>query len=390
MSVKPIQHILVDASAFIKLSQLHNWSDSINTVTGVLEEIRNKDSRIAITSLLPYKLQVSNPHEKSIQHVVEFAKKTGDFPVLSHTDIELIAATYEFECTHGVTKGTNLNSTPKRILEPEPISFTKIIKDLPAHQIGFFNGNSEGKIDGNLPENIGEEMENSDSLRMEESMEHSRTNVSDNESSDDDEQGWITPGNLYDVTTLLGGTIQETPQDVQVACVTSDYAIQNVLLQMGLHVLSIDGLLITQVRRYALLCRVCSYTTFNMAISKCIGCGYDMLIRVHAVTNNGMITYQPLSVKQFSKRGLRFSTPKPTGGRHGNVSTNPRNKPRYTRKVEKVNPMDADYIARESPFKYKDVHSKGANIGFKMGSKRTSKNPNQVAKKGTRKKSGRI
>ena len=382
MSIKPIKHLLVDTSAFIKLSQLHDWSDDISTVSGVLEEIRNKDSRVAVTSLLPYQLHVTHPQEKSVRRVVEFAKCTGDYPALSRTDIELIAATYESECTNGISNGQNLNSVPKRTLEPEPISLTKLTKHLPSHQIGFFNGNSDSKIT---------------EIREETSIEHSRTNESDNGSSDDDdddddddEQGWITPDNLADVTTRLGGTIQEPPQDIRVACLTSDYAIQNVLLQMGLHVLSVDGLLITQVRRYALQCRVCFQTTFDMDTVKCRGCGYDMLIRVLAITVDGMITFQPLSTKQFCKRGLRYSTPKPIGGRHGNVSKNPRNKPRYSRKVEKVNPMDTDYIARESPFKYKDVHSRGANIGFRMGSQRSCKNPNEVAHKGTRKKSGRI
>ena len=123
MALKPIQHLLVDTSAFIKLSQLHEWSDSISSVTGVLEEIRNKDSRIAVASLLPYKLIVNNPQEKSIKHVADFAKKTGDFPALSRTDLELIAAVYELECIHGIHKGENLNSAPKRTLEPEPISY---------------------------------------------------------------------------------------------------------------------------------------------------------------------------------------------------------------------------------------------------------------------------
>ena len=380
MALKPIQHLLVDTSAFIKLSQLHEWSDSISTVTGVLEEIRNKDSRIAVASLLPYKLIVNNPQEKSIKHVADFAKKTGDFSALSRTDLELIAAVYELECIHGIHKGENLNSAPKRTLEPEPISYTKIMTQLPAHQIGFYNGKPDSTY------TTGESV----TMDTAEYVEKSRSEAnSDNESSEG-EQAWITPANLNDVTTRLGGTLLEAPNDITVACLTSDYAIQSVLLQMGLHVLSIDGLRITQMRRYALQCRVCSHTTLKMETEKCPGCGYNLLIRVHAITTNGMVTYQPLSVKQFSKRGLRYSTPKPTGGRHGNVSVNPRNKPRYSRAVEKVNPLDADYITRESPFKYKDVHSRGANIGFKLGYKKSGRNPNEVAKKGTRKKHARL
>ena len=373
MALKPIQHLLVDTSAFIKLSQLHDWSDGISTVSGVLDEVRNKDSRVAVASLLPYKLTVNCPQEKSVRHVIDFAKKTGDFPALSRTDLELIAATYELECIHGISKGNNLNPEPKRTLEPEPISYTKIMSQLPAHQIGFYNGKPEKLV----------ETETMDTLEPTDSPQ------TETESSED-EQGWITASNLNDVTTRLGGTLVEAPTNIAVACLTSDYAIQNVLLQMGLHVLSTDGLRVTQVRRYALQCRVCSHTTFSMETEKCAGCGYDLLIRVHAVTSSGMITYQPLSAKQFTKRGLRFSTPKPTGGRHGNTSVNPRNKPRYTRKVDKVNPLEADYIARDSPFKYKDVHSRGANIGFRMGPVRKSGNPNEVAKKGTRKKRAKI
>ena len=404
---KPIGHLLVDTSAFIKLSQLHQWSEDIGTVAGVVEEIRNKDSRIALTSLLPYTLHVKNPSEKSLQHVIDFAKKTGDFPALSRTDLVVIAATYELECIHGVNKGENLLSQPKRSLNAEPVSFAKILKELPAHQIGFYDGESgkcETSQDPQTSESIGNETKTGileinkgiSAMQIDDSvhpMEHSRnmdSSAEESVESSDDGEGWITSSNISDVTTLLGGTIQETPHDIQVACITSDFAIQNVLLQMGLQVLSIDGMLITQVRRYALQCRVCMKNTFQMETKKCTGCGYDLLIRVHAITENGGITYKPLSVKQFSKRGLRFSTPKPIGGRHGNVSTNPRNKPRYSRKVESVNPLDIDYVARESPFKYKDVHSRGANIGFKMGPRRTSKNPNEVAKKGTRRKSRRI
>ena len=377
MSLKPVLHLLVDTTAFIKLSQLHDWSDNISTVSGVLGEVKNRDSRVAIASLLPYELSVNNPSEVSIKHVIDFAKKTGDFPALSRTDLELIAATYQFECIHGISKGKNLNSEPKRILEPEPISYTKLMTHLPAHQIGFYNGKTENKF--TVEEPI--EMETA------ESMEHSRNETN---ATSEDEQGWITPSNLNDVTTRLGGILLEAPSNITVACLTSDYSIQNVLLQMGLNVLSSDGLRVTQVRRYALQCRVCSHTTVSMETEKCPECGYNLLIRVQAITSDGMVTYQALSAKQFSKRGLRYSTAKPTGGRHGNVSVNPRNKPRYTRTVEKVNPLDADYIARESPFKHKDVNSRGANIGFKMGSRNRNRNPNEVAKKGTRKKQARV
>ena len=43
-----------------------------------------------------------------------------------------------------------------------------------------------------------------------------------------------------------------------VVCVTGDYAIQNVILQMGLRLCAPDGMRITRTRRWALRCTACS------------------------------------------------------------------------------------------------------------------------------------
>jgi RNA-binding protein NOB1 len=39
--------------------------------------------------------------------------------------------------------------------------------------------------------------------------------------------------------------------------VTSDYAMQNVIIQLGFKLLSLDGRRITRVKRFKLLCRAC-------------------------------------------------------------------------------------------------------------------------------------
>lgn len=41
-----------------------------------------------------------------------FSKKTGDYGVLSSTDLKVLALTYELECQLGVEKGENLRTTP--------------------------------------------------------------------------------------------------------------------------------------------------------------------------------------------------------------------------------------------------------------------------------------
>ena len=43
-----------------------------------------------------------------------FAKKTGDYPSLSHVDLKLMALTYQLECELGPDKGANLRKEPQR------------------------------------------------------------------------------------------------------------------------------------------------------------------------------------------------------------------------------------------------------------------------------------
>ena len=41
-----------------------------------------------------------------------FSKKTGDYGVLSPTDVKVLALTYELECQLGVESGENLRTAP--------------------------------------------------------------------------------------------------------------------------------------------------------------------------------------------------------------------------------------------------------------------------------------
>ena len=44
--------------------------------------------------------------------VSAFSKKTGDYGVLSPTDLKVLALTYELECQLGVESGENLRTAP--------------------------------------------------------------------------------------------------------------------------------------------------------------------------------------------------------------------------------------------------------------------------------------
>jgi RNA-binding protein NOB1 len=44
----------------------------------------------------------------------------------------------------------------------------------------------------------------------------------------------------------------------RVGCITTDYALQNVLLQMGMMLISVDGLVIKRVKQFVLQCFGCN------------------------------------------------------------------------------------------------------------------------------------
>lgn len=69
-------------------------------------------------------------------------------------------------------------------------------------------------------------------------------NLEDGEGSDDDDDGWITPGNIDVVKKKFGADVHDESDDTPrtpVACMSTDYSIQNVLKQIGLNVASFDG-----------------------------------------------------------------------------------------------------------------------------------------------------
>ena len=75
-----------------------------------------------------------------------------------------------------------------------------------------------------------------------------------NEDADDSSDGeWITPASLAKKKEL------QRPKDLNlsVACITSDFAMQNVLLQMKLALVTVDGLHITHIKNWVLRCHAC-------------------------------------------------------------------------------------------------------------------------------------
>jgi len=193
----------------------------------------------------------------------------------------------------------------------------------------------------------------------------------DENEEDDDEDGWITPGNVQHKKKAFSGEVQSAVEKtVAVACMTTDFAMQNVLKQIGLNILGTDGMVIKETKTWILRCYGCFFTTPLMDKKFCPKCGNKTLKRVSVTVNRDGSQQIHISTRRpINTKGKKFSLPAPKGGKHG---VNPRlvadqreAQQRISKKaMAKNNPMDEDYMANNSPFITKDTTSKSAMMGL--------------------------
>ncbi|KFY59839.1 hypothetical protein V497_04050 [Pseudogymnoascus sp. VKM F-4516 (FW-969)] len=140
----------------------------------------------------------------------------------------------------------------------------------------------------------------------------------DSAEDEDDEGGWITPSNIKKVQAkeVAGPTAQEPEvKTMQVACITSDFAMQNVLLRMNLNLLSPTLTRVRQLKTWVLRCHACFSVTKDMSKQFCSRCGKPTLLRVSCSTDkDGTFKVHLKKNKQWSTRGNVYSIPKPVAG----------------------------------------------------------------------------
>ncbi|KND04395.1 rRNA-binding endoribonuclease [Spizellomyces punctatus DAOM BR117] len=172
-----------------------------------------------------------------------------------------------------------------------------------------------------------------------------------------DEEGWITPANVqkHKARHLFGtpqSKQQKAPEVIPVACITSDFAMQNVLLQMGLRLLSVDGVTITRVKNFVLRCHACYKVTKDMEKKFCPSCGNSTLIRTTVgVDSDGKVTYYLKKNFQYNTRGTKYNIPLPKGGRQNDDLLLREDQREYQRALNyqrraktSVDPFDLDFV----------------------------------------------
>ena len=101
------------------------------------------------------------------------------------------------------------------------------------------------------------------------------------EENEKDNEGWIDPSNesAISMASLSGKDqqLESRSQAQSVGCITLDFAMQNVLTQIGLHVVAPDGRVIKRVKQWVLHCSACFNIESDMSKLFCSKCGHNTL-----------------------------------------------------------------------------------------------------------------
>lgn len=446
MDRKKIQYLVVDTGAFLKNASIPELAENVITCQEVVDEVTNH-RQLRRLVVLPYELQIKDVFPENVKFVTEFSKKTGDYPSLSATDIKVIALTYQLEkekvgsehlkvmpeaqrtitfqnrptvdpkdvvgfyipsgqhsagdeIDDSSTVAAPVNSTTSDRSHPEVLdSNCETIDDLKCSEISEDDSEEEHTAESDVDEDKEEVDPSTVLVRVQElSLDCNNSNTdegsdsyqgdsgdSDNE-DDSDGGGWITPDNIALAKKKMNAEFEEE-KEVTVACITTDFAMQNVLKQIGLHVSSVDGRVIKQLRTFILRCYACFKTTSIMTKAFCPHCGHKTLKRVAvSVEPDGSQKIHINIKKPLTARGKKFSMPTFQGGKHANnpiiFADQPVPDQRPTRMARiKTNILDADYIPGYSPFAMRDTTSRSAMMGIR-GQQEVKywmrRNPNEV------------
>jgi len=270
-------------------------------------------------------MRVMEPSEGAMEQVTLFARLTGDVARLSTADKKLIALCYQLHSLH----------CPDSAIRP-----------LPAHSIECDDTRSTSARAG-LPEGFSR----------------------DDEDSDD---GWLDEKSSTQITAV--DTLQT------VAVLSTDFAMQNVLLRMGLGVVAVDGMRIREVRSHIQRCRSCFAISPDMQRQFCARCGNRSLHScVVSIDQDGVQRVHVNWPRLQTHRGLKYSLPAPDGGKHSRQPQLFEDQPMPQNRMARVRHRLAG-TDKDTPFAVNDVCSRSAALGIRSFGHRPASNPNAFAK----------
>lgn len=383
------KHLVLDAGPLLSLSPLRGLAETYYTVPQVLDELKDKRAREHFERLglsAGVRIQIQGPDSASLAHVIRFAKKTGDYSVLSHADLCILALTYALDVREREADEAKKGSDQQDATGDAHQDATVPSDTTPATHSECDEVKSEGGIVENelhAEEDLAEPPESEISSSEGEGAEadqkvleapqgepldvelHSIENTDndkdrplvhpdptpstsaisppaeqsepqplydDPSESDDGEGEWITPSNvalhksralelLPSAADPGRGKGKGRQEVIPVGCMTADFAMQNVLLQMGLGLVGVEGKRIERVKSWVLRCHACFKVCKDSSRKFCPSCGNPSLLRAsvtisspNAGPNTPAMQVHLKKNFQYKTRGTIYSIPAPKAG----------------------------------------------------------------------------
>lgn len=317
----PITALVIDAGPLIKgtsAEALLARAKKVYTTPAVIAEIRDAATRSRLeTAWLPF-LQQRTPKAASVGVVSDFAKKTGDFAVLSVTDLQLLALTYELEVEEN-GGDWRLRKTPgqKGVNGPVPKGGkgTGQTADKAAGEV------KEAKVKPTAEEAVSSSLAHTHLSSAPPPQDPAPADGQASDSDSDSSEGWITASNihLHKAQPAPAPRTFKHTWPIAAALATTDFAMQNVLLQMNLHLVSPSDLQrIWNVKTWVLRCHACFKICRDMQKQFCPSCGGATLLRTSCSTDSaGVFKVHLKRNMQWNNRGNVYSIPKT---QHGSAS----------------------------------------------------------------------
>ncbi|KAF8622114.1 hypothetical protein AX15_007249 [Amanita polypyramis BW_CC] len=353
------KHLVLDAGPLLSLAPLRGLAESYYTVPQVLAELKDKRAREHLEQLgllSGVKLVIKSPDAASLAHVIQWAKKTGDYSVLSLPDLSVLALTYMLHKEgEKAEEDMDADEMKKDAEEPKALATAvdHITERLGKTELTHTQDNrgivQQAGHEDESPVNPDDEQddEGDDELEPLQVEIHSTKDEDEPPSShqspgndlsstpvfedppdeDDGEGEWITPDNIaLHKSRALGLLPSEAAgkakeEKMWAGCMTVDFAMQNVLLQMGLSLVGLEGKRIEKVKTWVLRCHACYKLCKDNSKKFCPSCGNPTLIRASVtIARPGADAKAPtvqVHLKknfQYRLRGTRYSIPAPKPG----------------------------------------------------------------------------
>ncbi|KAH7100539.1 Nin one binding Zn-ribbon like-domain-containing protein [Auriculariales sp. MPI-PUGE-AT-0066] len=333
--------LVLDAGPLLSQTPLRGVATNYYTVPQVISELRDQKAREHLERLALVAGSTSRPASQTLQRcsrvcilLIACSKKSGDYSVLSQPDLAVLALTLTLhEQAAKLAEKANQPAIQPELkrarsaAENTPVSTSNEPKSFAAIAAAAANVPQPAQplvvqLDAlKLDNQISNDAESGPEVEIQEVSE----DESEEDEEDDGEGEWITPDNVSRHKARGLELIPDDPnaeqQTVAVGCMTADYAMQNVLLHLGLNLLDIEGRRISTVKTWVLRCHACFKLCKDSSKKFCPSCGNATLLRTsittHAPKEAGGAPVVQVHLKknfQYRLRGSQYSIPAPKAG----------------------------------------------------------------------------